>query len=509
MNENIVDIYLPLDERDEANKVVWPVAMKQLEEIKTVIRRLGWQAHVLNPEAPVSTVAHGLEVIKRAKGKRFINFMAGWTYPDFSVSPMYQLPPSTPKLMLGSTIPDFPGAVGVFAAQSGLAQVGVETSRLFVEHFEKHETYEMALKEFLTKGHYEADHGKTIEVKPTEKEREKAKEVKAKLKGMVYASIGPRSMQMWNKISDADFLKTFGIAREGFDGLRLAKMAEKIPTERAKRAVDFLVEKGMEFHWSEDAKTGLTREMVEFQMKVYFAILELKEKYGVDFMGVQDQLDWIEHYPATDLTLGLLNNRLRPEGNGETFVVSTEADDGAAITMQVLKMLNDNAPSGFNDLRYWDSSLGLYWFVNSGSLAPYFAHGRDDSFKGAWSERQTPMYFKEGGGTCSTVVKKEGVVTWARFSYRQGQMYLCAGRGLTDVPTQEEWKKRSERCSPDWPHWYLKLCGKIENKINSNHPMTAFGDHLGALKALADELDMPFECYDTLTPEELQKGQKL
>ena len=53
--------------------------------------------------------------------------------------------------------------------------------------------------------------------------------------------------------------------------------------------------------------------MVVFQMKVYFALLELKKQYGLDFIGVQDQLDWIEHYPATDLTLGLLNNRLRPE----------------------------------------------------------------------------------------------------------------------------------------------------------------------------------------------------
>ena len=37
--------------------------------------------------------------------------------------------------------------------------------------------------------------------------------------------------------------------------------------------------------------------------------------------------------------------------------------------------------------------------------------------------------------------------------------------------------------------------------------MTAFGDHLGALKALAGELDIPFECYDAhLTPEQLQDG---
>jgi hypothetical protein len=33
--------------------------------------------------------------------------------------------------------------------------------------------------------------------------------------------------------------------------------------------------------------------------------------------------------------------------------------------------------------------------------------------------------------------------------------------------------------------------------------MTAFGDHLGALKALAQELGIPFECYDHCTPDQL------
>ena len=172
---------------------------------------------------------------------------------------------------------------------------------------------------------------------------------------------------MEQDLSEADFLRVFGIAREGFDGLRLAKMCEKVSTARAEAAMNFIVDKGMNLKLGTDPKTSLTKDMVLFQMKTYFALLELKREFGLDFMGVQDQLDWIEHYPATDLTLGLLNNRLRPEGDGETLVVSTEADDGAAMTMQILKMLNNGDPAGFNDLRYWDPKQGLYWFVNSGT----------------------------------------------------------------------------------------------------------------------------------------------
>src|SRR5436190_1380296 len=129
----VVDIYLPLDARPKPNSVVWPVAKKQLAELVKVVRKHGWTPNVLNPSKPVASVAEGLKVIQGAKSDRFINFIAGWAYPDFSVSPMWQLPADVPKLMLGSALPDFPGAVGLFAACSGTSHVGIKTSRLFVE----------------------------------------------------------------------------------------------------------------------------------------------------------------------------------------------------------------------------------------------------------------------------------------------------------------------------------------------------------------------------------------
>ena len=504
----IVDIYLPLDSRDAPNAAVWPIAQGQLAELVKVVRAAGWEPNVLNPDKFVSSVAEGMKVVKRARGERFINFMAGWTYPDFSVSPMWQLPHDVPKLMLGSSIPDFPGAVGLLAAVAGMAQVGIRTSRLFVEHFDRPETYAGAIEAFLSSGSYAPPFPPPIDVPVTEADAAAARSAAASLSGMIYGAVGPRSMQMWNKISDADFLSTFGIAREGFDGLRLAKMAEAVPEAKAAEALHFLLDRGMRFEFGTDPARHLTRDMVLFQMKVYYALLELKARFGLDFLGVQDQLDWIEHYPATDLSLGLLNNRLRPSSDGQTVVAATEADDGAALTMQILKLLNGGEPAGFNDFRYWDEKEGLYWFVNSGALAPYFARGRHDSLEGAWSERQTPMYFKYGGGTSSVVVRVPGTVTWARISYRDHRLYLAAGRGVTDVPTEEQWRERSRRCNGEWPHWYIKLCGRIEWRLNSNHPMTTFGDHLGKLKAFAAEVSIPFECYDSLTPAEVASGKK-
>lgn len=213
-----VDIYLPLDSREEPNAIVWPVTIRQLDELVNVIKKLGWTPQVLNPDKPVASVAEGLQVIKNARGERFINFMGGWAYPDFSVSPMWQLPSEVPKLMLGSAVSDFPGAVGLLAATSGTEQVGIWTDRLFVENFEKQNEYSEAIRTFLEKGEYKPVYPETIYIAVTDEDREKARKAISSLSGSIYGAIGPRSMQMWNKISEADFLKYFGIVREGFDG---------------------------------------------------------------------------------------------------------------------------------------------------------------------------------------------------------------------------------------------------------------------------------------------------
>ncbi len=49
----------------------------------------------------------------------------------------------------------------------------------------------------------------------------------------------------------------------------------------------------------------------------------------------------------------------------------------------------------------------------------------------------------------------------------------------------------------------------MEQHLNSNHPMTAVGDHLGKLKAFAGEVGIPFECYDALTPADLEHGKRI
>ena len=146
-NAKVVDLYLPLDARENCNETIKPVAWEQVKHIEKVINELGWKVNFLNtPDNFISSVAMGIATTKKATASRFINFMAGWTYPDFTVTPMSMLPAETPKLLLGSAIPDYPGAVGLLAAAGGLSQVGIETSRIFVQEFDKYDTYKEQLK---------------------------------------------------------------------------------------------------------------------------------------------------------------------------------------------------------------------------------------------------------------------------------------------------------------------------------------------------------------------------
>src|SRR5205807_8303768 len=93
------------------------------------------------------------------------------------------------------------------AAAAGTAQVGVETSRCFVERFEDHADYADAIEDFLKNGTYAPPQPKPIEIPVGPKASAAARKVREQLKGSIYGAVGPRSMQMWNKIPEADFLR--------------------------------------------------------------------------------------------------------------------------------------------------------------------------------------------------------------------------------------------------------------------------------------------------------------
>jgi len=282
----LVDIYIPLDSRATANREVWPVAVRQLVELIRVIKKCGWKANVLNPDRPVASVAEGMRVVRRANGQRFLNFMAGWAYPDFSVSPMANSRPASP-----SCSSEAPSAISREAwvcspPPPEPPRWGSEPTGCSSNTSKTTKNMRPPWTTFSTGG-ITVLPPRTIDVLVAEKHRQKARRIKAALRGSIYGAVGPAPCRCGTK-SPRRISCGISDRPEGFDGLRLAKMAEKVSDKRAERALDFLLHKGMDVRFGPNPKKHLTREMVIFQMKVYFALLELKERFGLDFVGVQD-----------------------------------------------------------------------------------------------------------------------------------------------------------------------------------------------------------------------------
>jgi dipeptidyl-peptidase-4 len=132
----------------------------------------------------------------------------------------------------------------------------------------------------------------------------------------------------------------------------------------------------------------------------------------------------------------------------------------------------------------------LAWLPDSHTLL-FVARGR--LFRVALDGGE-PQRQDTGEGVSDIAVSPDG----ARLAFlRDGDIWSWP---LAGTEPAARLTRIAAKCSPDWPHHHIKLCGAIEERINSNHPMTTFGDYLAELKALAEALDIPFECYDEKGP---------
>jgi len=202
---------------------------------------------------------------------------------------------------------------------------------------------------------------------------------------------------------------------------------------------------------------------------------------------------------------GLLNNVDRPPVyhettgkelfTGEAVPHFNEVDEcaglDALITNKVWLQLGYAPETTLHDLRWGrhfkNSELDAYvWvFLISGAAPPaHFIGG----YKGTSSERQPPMYFRLGGGTCKGI-SKPGWIVWSRVYISGGQ--LCFDTGLAEIVElpEAETNERWQLTTPQWPIMHAVLQGISRNQMmaqhKSNHIQVAYGpDRAGARIAM-------------------------
>src|SRR6202795_3374080 len=85
-----------------------------------------------------------------------------------------------------------------------------------------------------------------------------------------------------------------------------------VSDQEARRIYDWLLSRGMKFHFGSNEETDLTENQVLQQCKMYIAAVRIADEFGCATIGIQYQQGLKDLAPASDLVEGLLNNVDRP-----------------------------------------------------------------------------------------------------------------------------------------------------------------------------------------------------
>jgi len=91
-----------------------------------------------------------------------------------------------------------------------------------------------------------------------------------------------------------------------------------------------------------------------------------------------------------------------------------------------------------------------------------------DGYAGASSERQSPMYFRLGGGTLKGI-SKPGEIVWSRVYVMGGALHADLGRATVVELPRAETERRWQLSSPQWPIMHAVLHGVTRDQMMARH----------------------------------------
>jgi hypothetical protein len=312
-------------------------------------------------------------------------------------------------------------------------------------------------------------------------------------------------MGMYNAIIPDELLHPTGVYKERLSQSSLYAKMLTVPDEEARRIYDWLLSRGVKFHFGPSEETDLTENQVLQQCKMYIAAVRIADEFGCATIGIQYQQGLKDLAPASDLIEGLLNNVDRPPVHhelngqelfpGEALPHFNEVDECAGldglVTNRVWLELGYSPETTLHDLRWGrhfkNSEIDAYvWvFLISGGAPPaHFVGG----YGGTSSERQPTMYFRLGGGTCKGV-SKPGWIVWSRVYVSGGELHFDTGLAEVVQLPEEETNDRWRQTTPQWPIMHAVLQGisrdQMMGRHKSNHIQVAYApDRAGAQGAM-------------------------
>src|SRR6266550_3308851 len=281
---------------------------------EAIIALLNAKGHeVIRAEAVVSSNRLATSEARRVADARpdltIFNYPV-WAFPHFTLRAADST--TGPLLLLANIDPQYPGMVGLLAGGGGLDQIGRGHARAWGDLAEP-AVAERVLAQVAA--------GAAVQ----------------SLRGNTFGRIGGRPMGMYTAVANTDqWMDVFGVDVEEIDQWEVVRRSEGIEATRVREAVAWLEKHAGGVHYDGNR---LTPELLERQVRSYYAMRELIDEWHLDFSGIKGQPELTNHFATMDITEAFLNDPYDWDGPKPTHVTATEADMDAALTMQLLKGL--------------------------------------------------------------------------------------------------------------------------------------------------------------------------
>jgi L-fucose isomerase len=392
-----------------------------------------------------------------------------WAFPHFTMRAARELP--GPLLLFSNVDPQYPGMVGMLAAAGALDQIGRAHGRAWGD-----------VEDPAVQARIDA--------------HVRAAAASEGLRGLTFGRIGGRPMGMYTAVSNADqWLRQFGVDVEEIDQWELVRRSETVDAARVRAGREWLERHAAGVHYDGDR---LTPELLERQIRSYYAMRELIAEWNLDFCGIKAQPELTDHFATMDVTEAFLNDPYDWDGPKASIVCSTEADMDAALTMEILRRLS-GTPVLFADVRHHHADLDIWDLCNSGQHATWFAARSDDPAENMSRVHLYPeeFYFPAGGASVHHLAAP-GEFTFARLTRLDGRYRMHVLRGALEQFDEETNERLMRASTYVWPHAFARLDADVDEvlgRYGSNHIHAVPGDHVEALRHVCRNLDVDFDGF--------------
>lgn len=491
-----VALFYPGDARALPNELALPTTTEIARQLEGGLRRLGHEPYNID-----GFITSPHEAIEKLSGvdDPLIGVCAHWIYGPHTTDGV--VGKNNPLLLASNFSGRHPGLVGLLNTGACLESLDRKSSRIWTEatDWSRDDIFMNRLDEWCKQGSITYDEDEIhYDISISENASKHAHKVAEEIRNrrILILMLGDTSMGMINGYFGPRLLNKYGFTEHKIDQAWIIDRGRRIDGRRIDDAFEFVNTKGVTFHYGEKGGGDFNEWITREQLRDYLVALDLVNEYKADCMGWQYQLGLIPLRPPSDFAEGLLNSACRPESNGNTIVCATEADQGNAMPMEMMKRLLKvkglHHAVMFHDVRWGAEFEGKFLWVllNSGSSGAYAFNHDPDTLAGVHSYRQPSAYFPTPGGTFAGE-SLAGEITWARAYIKQGVLWMDIGRGeVVRLPAdvRDAWWEGTTR---QWPFMAADLHISQETLMAhylSNHIAVAYGDIFEEMIALSREL---------------------